>query len=185
MKIGFVLVAVADLLCGLFCANAAVGLWRAGEQSENAGLGLMAVVVFFIALLTFALAAWLLFLSSRPSHPKLRAGVAIVLGVIPPLAVAPFALDSWQRSTTRYTLACSNLHRNDPLRETAVFVTFHTYFSLLQPYIAHEPDTRYVVGEREFKLRCVRNGPCEVVGATEDELRAVVRTLPECPEPQR
>lgn len=187
-KIILVALAATDALCAAGIIWAGVAFWRSGQNEENAGVLLLAVVLLGIGLLTLAVAVWLLWLARKPAAPRYAIAVA-ALGLLPPIAFAPFAWDAYLRSTTTLQLACSNLHRSDPRREVAVRVNFYTYFELLHPWIAHQPDTRYQLRDaagnlREFRLHCPRNAPCTVKNASEQELRAAVsQMLPPCPAP--
>lgn len=180
--------AAIDALCAAALIWAAVAFFRSGQEEENAGAALLAIVLMGLGLFTLAAAAWLLSLARKPVVPR-HAIAVVVAGLLPPIAVAPFAWDAYLRSTTTLQLACSNLHRADPQREVAIYVNSYTYFALFHPWIAHQPDTRYQVRDaagnvKEFRLRCTRNGPCTVQNATEQELRAAVsQMLPPCPAP--
>ncbi len=185
----FSALAVADLVAALALFRFAVDCWKSGLKSENAGFGLLGLVVFGLGAVTVGISVGVLVVA-MVAHFRGNwiNSIVVVAGLAPPALVAPFALDAFRRSTTRLTLSCSNLHRNDPLREVGIESASGRYFvALLSPAgVEHEKDTRYLLRdargrERTFRLDCVRNGPCTVRNESEQQLRqAVEQMLPPC-----
>ena len=182
--------AILNVAPALSLFHGARGCLRAGNDQENAGLLLLAAALVTLAALTLLVASALVWVSWRRALSQWGFVAAATIGLAPSAIVGPWWLDAYRRSTTRLQLACSNLDAGDPAREVAIEYGFLTYFALLHPHFAHEPDTRYVLESRsgvrrEFRLRCKRNGPCVLEGSSEDELKESVRSmLPTCPPPR-
>ncbi len=182
-----VVLAIANLAAAGVLLRFGVISWRSGLIEENAGLGLMALVAFGIAAMVAGLSVVLWRVAK--AVPRRGTWLLFVLGLPAPLLVFPLVVEEYQRSTTWLELKCSNLSRRDPLREVATHAGWYTFFGLLSPWVAHQPDTRYVLRDaagqaRTFRLQCIRNGPCVVRDGTEQELRDTVEELlPACPPP--
>jgi RsiW-degrading membrane proteinase PrsW (M82 family) len=138
--------AALDLASAVLTFRAACSFWDAGQQEENVGVGLIAFALLGGALAMGAVASALFIIGARATLPSGAKVGLVLLGLLPPAAVAPFALDAYNRSTTTVTLDCSNLHRANPMREVASFSSgYHVYFPLLEPSFGHKPDTRYLL----------------------------------------
>lgn len=176
--------AVADFVSALALFRFGVNCWKSGMTSENVGLGIVALIVFGLGAVTVGIGVGVLVVASV-LHFRGNWFI-VVAGLAPPALVAPRMLDAFERSTTRLTLSCSNLYRNDPLREVGIESAGRYLVALLSPAVAHEKDTRYLLRdargrERTFRLDCVRHGPCTVRNESEQELRqAVEQMLPPC-----
>jgi hypothetical protein len=62
--------AAIDALCAAALIWAAVAFFRSGQEEENAGAALLAVVLMGLGLFTLAAAAWLLSLARKPVVPR-------------------------------------------------------------------------------------------------------------------
>lgn len=93
------LVAALDVLAAVATFWAAVGFWDGGQQSENVGEGLIAMVRAAVSLGMVAIGVLVALVWSKGDRSRLALVAATLLGLLPPAAVAPFAFDADQRST--------------------------------------------------------------------------------------
>jgi hypothetical protein len=189
--VALVVVALLNLAVSGWILWAGVRWLEAAGQEENAGVGIIALVLLGFGLGGLGISGWLASLARRTTGSPWVLGLALAVGLVPSAVSAPFLLDAYRWSTKTVTLACSNLHRGDPRREVAMkWQSGLEYFELLKPWFSHPPDTRYQLKDAagdvmEFRLKCSPRQRCVVRGATEEALRAAVEgRLPKCPPPK-